>query len=115
MRLKDRRILVTGAASGIGRATAELFVAEGARVGLLDFRNETLHEAAAEIGGLPLLADVRDERQVREAVHALGTKFGGIDGLVNCAGIADATLLEDTSLEQWRTVLETNLTGTFLV
>ena len=115
MRLKQRKILITGAASGIGRSCAELFVAEGAQVGLLDFHQANLDTIAASTGGLPLLADVRDDDQVKQAVARMAAEFGGIDGLVNCAGIADATLLEETPLARWRDVIETNLTGTFLV
>jgi NAD(P)-dependent dehydrogenase (short-subunit alcohol dehydrogenase family) len=115
VRLNDRRILITGAASGLGRATAELFVAEGARVGLLDFNRPQLEQVAAATGGLPLFADVRDETQVRQAVAQMAAQFGGIDGVVNSAGIADASMLEKTTLAQWSAVLDTNLTGTFLV
>jgi NAD(P)-dependent dehydrogenase (short-subunit alcohol dehydrogenase family) len=115
VRLHNRRILITGAASGIGRATAELFVAAGARVGLLDFNRTQLDSVCSATGGLPLFADVRDETQVQQAVAEMATELGGIDGLVNSAGIADGTLLEKTTLAQWRDVLETNLTGTFLV
>jgi len=110
-RLAGRRILVTGGASGIGRSVAEVFLRAGARVAALD------RHRPADLPGeaLCLEADVTDpdavERAVAEAVNA----FGGIDGLVNAAGIANTDWADQVSLADWKRVLEVNLTGSFIV
>ncbi|MET1117208.1 MAG: SDR family oxidoreductase [Comamonas sp.] len=108
-RLAGRRIVVTGAASGIGAAIAELFVAEGAQVAALD-RNDS-----AIAHGVPLAADVSEEASVAQAIERAARALGGIDGLVNAAGIANGELLSDVSLEDWRRVIDVNLTGSFLM
>jgi NAD(P)-dependent dehydrogenase (short-subunit alcohol dehydrogenase family) len=111
-RLAGRRILVTGAASGIGAAIAVLFAAEGARVALADRQ---------AIGALPnenaraFTLDVSDEQAVRRVVDAAADAFHGLDGVVNAAGIANTDLLSDLSAQEWRRVIDVNLTGTFLV
>jgi len=86
-RLQGRRILITGAASGIGRRTAELFAAESAALTLLDRNAEGLNEVARECGGLPVEADVTQEASVARAVEQGAAAMGGIDGIVNAAGI----------------------------
>jgi NAD(P)-dependent dehydrogenase (short-subunit alcohol dehydrogenase family) len=110
-RLQGRRIVVTGAASGIGRATAELFAREGARLALLDMRAPDL--AGPGVHGIA--ADVADERSVAAAIATAAQEMDGIDGIVNAAGIFPVAKIEDTSLEQWQHVLAVNLTGPFLV
>src|SRR5216684_1604733 len=85
-RLKGRRILITGAASGIGRRTAELFAAEGAALTLLDCDRKRLAEAARETGGVAAEADVTQEASVAHAVEQGAAAMGGIDGVVNAAG-----------------------------
>ena len=87
MRLAGRRVLVTGAASGIGLAIARLFRREGASVAMLDRDESRLKEAAGMEGAIPLPCDVADERQVREAVDRAVAVLGGLDGVVNSAGI----------------------------
>lgn len=115
-RLSGRRVVVTGAASGIGRATAELFLAAGAHVALLD-----RHEPAP-LGTLPAgavtsihLTNVSDAASVQESVDAAARALGGIDGLVNAAGIGNADLAEDIELTDWQRLLDVNLTGNFLM
>ena len=121
MRLAGRRILVTGAASGIGRATATLFRAEGAAVALLDRNSTMLAQAAAEVGAgagpavHALVADVADEAQVAEAVSDGAAALGGLDGLVGAAGIDLLRPFAEMTAGDWRTVLDVNLTGAFLV
>ena len=114
-RLTGRRILITGAASGIGRATAELFGKEGAKLALLDRANSGLGAVAEELRAHVSEADVTDamavERRIQEAAEALS----GLDGIVNVAGIAGAQKLMDTDLAQWRRVLDVNLTGPLIV
>lgn len=113
-RLAGRRVLVTGAASGIGRAVAALFVKAGASVALLD------RELPAPIDGantrtLALRADITDAAGTKAAVANAAEALGGIDGLVNCAGIANTDAASEVSLEDWRRVIDVNLNGTFIV
>lgn len=111
-----RRAVVTGGASGIGRATAALLTDRGARVAMVDRSVEELAVAAKEIGTVAVEGDVRDEssvgRAVAEAVEALN---GGIDVLVNAAGIYRIGPVDDVAVAEWDDVLDTNLRGTFLV
>ncbi|WP_448619194.1 SDR family NAD(P)-dependent oxidoreductase [Geodermatophilus sp. URMC 65] len=114
--LQGRRALVTGGASGIGRAIAEAFLAEGARVVLLD-RDETLAEQAARDVGAAgsVAADVADEAQVRQAVVDAEQAMGDIDVLVNAAGILTQAPLVEMSLAQWQQTIDVDLTGVFLM
>src|SRR4029077_17364641 len=86
-RLRSRRILITGAASGIGRCTAELFAAEGAALTLLDCDRKRLADVARQTGGVAVEADVTQEASVARAVEQGATAMGGLDGVVNAAGI----------------------------
>ncbi|MGD9944214.1 MAG: SDR family NAD(P)-dependent oxidoreductase [Burkholderiaceae bacterium] len=106
--LKNRKLLVTGGASGIGEALAALALAGGARVHVLD-----LQPPCKTAEGLSFsVADVRDAAAVRAAVEAARNSMGGIDGLANVAGInAPAGELGQTNFELWRKVLEVNLLG----
>ena len=110
--------LVTGAARGIGLATAMKFLGEGWRVALLDIEGALLGRAVAEIGRdkatLALTCDVSDATAVGAAMTAVEQKFGRLDALVNNAGIAVFAPLMETSDADWRRVLEVNLTGPFL-
>jgi NAD(P)-dependent dehydrogenase (short-subunit alcohol dehydrogenase family) len=114
-RLAGRRILITGGASGIGRATAELFVKEGGRVALLDREESDVRAVAATIGSLAVIADVTDGPGVRQGVQHAAAGLSGLDGLVNAAGVAGGQLLAETDEKQWRRVLDVNLTGPLLV
>jgi NAD(P)-dependent dehydrogenase (short-subunit alcohol dehydrogenase family) len=114
-RLAGRRILITGGASGIGRATAELFVNEGARVAMLDREESDVRAVAAAIESLAVIADVTEGSGVRGAVQTAAAGLGGLDGLVNAAGVAGGQRLSETDEPQWRRVLEVNLTGPLLV
>jgi NAD(P)-dependent dehydrogenase (short-subunit alcohol dehydrogenase family) len=114
VRLGGRRVLVTGAASGIGLAIAQLFHREGARVALLDRDRARLEKAAVD-GAPTLVCDVADERQVRDAVGRAAAALGGIDGVVNSAGIDLMRPFERMTPEEWARVLAVDLTGPMLV
>jgi NAD(P)-dependent dehydrogenase (short-subunit alcohol dehydrogenase family) len=109
--------VVTGAGSGIGRASAVALAGAGFTVVLAGRRPETLQEAAAEAGGdaVTVACDVRDPEAVATLFAEVDERFGRLDVLFNNAGIgAPPVPLEDLTLEQWRSVIETNVTGTFL-
>lgn len=119
--LRGRRVLVTGAASGIGLASAEALAAEGARLALLDRDAAALEEAARRLGPEPdvlaLPADVTDEEQVAAAVQHAASALGGLDALVACAGISGpfGRGIERIALAEWNAVLAVNVTGPFLL
>ena len=109
--------LVTGAARGIGLAAARRFLAEDWRVGLLDTDRETLSQTMAELPSgrtMALHADVAVEADVDRSVAALCERFGGLHALVNNAGVAVFKPATATTLNEWRRVLDVNLTGPFL-
>src|ERR1700747_3472166 len=114
-RLQGRRILITGAASGIGRRTAELFAAEGAALTLLDCDRKRLAEAARETGGVAAEADVTQEVSVTRAVEQGAAAMGGIDGVVNAAGIVIHGSVLDVGVADWRLVVGVNLNGKAIV
>ena len=115
--LEGRVALVTGGASGIGRAIGEMFAARGARVAIVDIVAETAEKAASEIGhgSHAFACDVRDAASVAQATDAVFEKFGGIDILVNSAGVVSLAPAEELALQAWDSTLAVNLTGTFLM
>ena len=121
MRLEGRAALVTGAASGIGRAVAVRFAAEGAPVALLDKADEAALGAVADdigrAGGraVGLVADVSDAAAVDEAVSQAAAEIGTIDIAVNAAGIWYATPVTETDADAFDRMIDTNLKGTFYV
>jgi len=112
-RLAGKVALITGAASGIGRATAALFHAEGAKVAATD-RNESGLKALGSDADLVLAQDVTDEARWREVVDAVLAAFGRLDILVNSAGIGVLGNIEQATLSDWRKVNAVNVEGTFL-
>jgi NAD(P)-dependent dehydrogenase (short-subunit alcohol dehydrogenase family) len=114
-RLTGRRILVTGAASGMGRSIAELFTAEGAKLALVDRTADALKAVSGALGALALPLDVSSETEVVAAVAQAADKLGGLDGVVNAAGIYKAIPLADTDYETWRRFIDINLTGPYLI
>ena len=128
MKLNQSVIAITGAGGGLGAGMARRFAAQGARLALLDFRTDTLEELAAELGleardHLVLPCDVRDEAGVDEAFERIAGHFGGLDVLVNNAGITrdaltlkfrDGERVSRMSLDDWQAVIDVNLTGVFL-
>jgi NAD(P)-dependent dehydrogenase (short-subunit alcohol dehydrogenase family) len=118
-RFENKVVLITGAASGIGRATAERLAAEGASLFLVDLAKEALEETAqrcaaagARVESAP--CDVAREEQVNDAVARCVDRFGRLDVLVNVAGILLLAHTHETTLAQWQRILDVNLTGTFL-
>jgi NAD(P)-dependent dehydrogenase (short-subunit alcohol dehydrogenase family) len=103
--LAGRRIIVTGAASGMGRAVAERFAAEGARVGAIDL-NAT---GIATIGAARQALDITDIPALEKAVDALAASLGGLDGVVNAAGVLRTASIEDTDAALWRRINDVNL------
>lgn len=118
LHLTGTTALVTGAASGIGRATALALAAEGVRVAVLDRDAAALQETADGCrDAVALVADLTDEQQVREAVDTAVAELGRLDAVVCCAGISGPVGrgIEQTSLAEWNAVLAVNVTGAFLV
>jgi len=111
------RILITGASSGVGLAAARRFAGEGAKVALVARREEILDELAAELGdgALAVPTDISDPRAATWAVVRAWNELGGLDLVVNAAGIGLPTPLEDLDPRGWQEVLDINLGGTFFV
>lgn len=113
MRMQGRKVLITGGASGIGLATARRFVAEGAKVALLDRDGKALSEVEGNL--FSIVADVTDQARVRAGVDEAVSALGGLDGLVNAAGVSPFCAFADMTLAEWRRVLSVNLDGPFIV
>ena len=113
----SRVALVTGGASGIGYAVAAKLLAEGARVAIGDISSAALEQARATLNNPSLLTlslDVTSSESVRLAVTACDEHFGGLDTLVNSAGIIEMVPLDDIREENWQRVIAIDLTGVFL-
>ena len=119
-RFAGKVVVITGAASGIGRATAVRFAEEGAALALLDVKEEGLADTRALVeksGGKAecVACDVSDPRSAREALSEVVRRLGGFHVLCNVAGILRVEETHATTLETWNRVLAVNLTGTFLM
>jgi len=119
-RFENKVALVTGAASGIGLATAERLAAEGARVVCADLSDEALAAAVQAIGdaggeAVAIRCDVSSEADAAAAVKLAVDRFGQLDVLCNVAGILRFDHTHELALDDWRRILEVNLTGTFLL
>jgi NADP-dependent 3-hydroxy acid dehydrogenase YdfG len=109
--LGGRRILVTGASSGIGAATARAVAGAGGRVALLARRAGRLEELADELGGVAVPADVSDAIAARDAVDRAAEQLGGLDAVVNGAGLARPGTVADGDPDAWRTMFDVNVLG----
>lgn len=119
-RFEDKAVLITGAGSGIGRATAELFGREGAAVGCADINAQALEEtvkAIALAGGraISLSCNVADAGDAASTVAETAREFGRLDILCNIAGLGGMAHTADVSVEQWNRVIGVNLNGTFFM
>lgn len=112
-RMQGRVAFITGGGGGIGEATGRLFVEEGGKVALVDSSREAVEAAAKGIGpqALPLVADVSDEKQARDAVAQALRHFGALHALVNVAGIRVYQELAEASAEDWQRILGVNVLG----
>jgi 3-oxoacyl-[acyl-carrier protein] reductase len=115
-RFEGKVLFATGAASGLAAAAARRFAAEGGRVAAVDLDASKAEAVAAELdGSIGLACDVSDEASVSGAVKAAHERLGRIDCVLNSAGFAQFTPLEEYSLADWNRMLAVHLTGTFLV
>jgi NAD(P)-dependent dehydrogenase (short-subunit alcohol dehydrogenase family) len=114
---KRKKVIVTGASSGIGRATAERFLSEGAKVALVGRRESALAEVASRAAtngqAFIIAADLSDENQSERCISQAIEMMGGLDVLVNAAGILKAGRIEDTTLELWDEMMNINLRSIF--
>jgi 3-oxoacyl-[acyl-carrier protein] reductase len=117
--IKDKVCLVTGGTRGIGRAIAKMLLLEGATVAICGQRQETVDSAVAELTAETAgkvkgkAADVKSYEQVGELFRFIDTEFGGLDVLVNNAGIGIFRHVRELSIDEWKRTMETNLYGAF--
>ncbi len=119
MQLADKVAVVTGAASGIGKDIAKVFIAEGAKVAIADLNLDAANAAAAEFDpsgerAMGVAMDVTREDQVDAGIEAVATKFGGIDILVSNAGIQIVAPVDQFRFDDWKKLLAIHLDGAFL-
>ncbi|MCM3633411.1 MULTISPECIES: 3-ketoacyl-ACP reductase [Paenibacillus] len=118
--LKGKVAFITGAARGIGKATAIALAKEGVNVGLVARTEDTLKQVAASLEGLGVkvayaAADVSSQLQVEAAIAALTKQLGSADILINNAGIASFASVMEMDPEQWKSIIDTNVLGTYYV
>jgi 3(or 17)beta-hydroxysteroid dehydrogenase len=118
-RVLGKVALVTGGASGLGKAIAGLLAREGAKVGVTDINEDGGRKVVDEITGAGgegffLRHDTTSEADWREVIRGTLERYGRLDGLVNCAGVFLAASIEETTLEKWHKVMSVNLDGVFL-
>lgn len=119
-RLAGKVVLVTGAAAGIGRASALRASAEGASIWCVDIDADALEELVAEIGSgggqaAAGVCDISDESSVKTCIGDCVARYGGVDAMVNMAGILRFDDSSELALAQWQRVIDINLTGTMLL
>ena len=109
----DKVVLVTGAASGLGLADAQVLIEQGAQVIMTDIEADRGSELAAQFGAMFLPQDVADELRWAEIMDAVKAEYGRLDGIVNNAGIAPIADIETTTTDMWRKTLAIHLDGTY--
>jgi NAD(P)-dependent dehydrogenase (short-subunit alcohol dehydrogenase family) len=114
-RLRGRKALITGGASGIGLATAQMFCAAGAQVTVLDIDAAAISRLDAREGLHSYCVDLTEETAARSAVQWAAQRMQGIDAVVNCAGVPDGTHLDAMELNVWNKVMAINLTAPYIV
>lgn len=120
MLFKEHVVIITGAASGIGRACSLLFAKKGANVIAVDLNIERLEKTVMEINKLngnaiSIQANIIDKNDINKIVSTVIEKYGKIDALVNCAGICQIRNVEDITEEEWERMMSINLKGTFFL
>ena len=113
MSFKDKVVLITGGGRGIGAATAQWFAKEGAKVAVSDMDQGPAEEVAKPLKGLAIACDVTNREQVEAMVQRTVSELGRLDALVCCAGIIRDNLLFKMTDEDWDSVIDTHLKGTF--
>jgi NAD(P)-dependent dehydrogenase (short-subunit alcohol dehydrogenase family) len=114
-RLRDRHVVITGAASGIGRAIAELFHREGAKLALIDRDASGLAAVAGSLNAVPLPFDLSDSESIASTIELAVRAIGGLDGVVNCAAMGVASPIGETDLAQLSKFIAINLTAPYLL
>ena len=115
MEFKDRVAIVTGGASGMGAATVRRLAAGGANVIIVDRNSEMAQTVATEVGGAAVVGDVADSSFCDSTIAAAIERHGGLDVLVNAAGVIVRASGEDTTDEQWAKIMGVNVSGTFFM
>jgi NAD(P)-dependent dehydrogenase (short-subunit alcohol dehydrogenase family) len=115
LRFAGRRIYLTGAASGIGRATAQILARGGAKLALVDIDQTGLEAVATETGGEVFVADLRHGAAIDGSVEGAAARLGGLDGIVNCAGVPSGALVDQLRPAEWDRVIAINLTAPYRV
>jgi len=118
MRLKDKVAVITGAGSGIGRATAVLFAKEGAKVVVSDYKEDTARATLDEIlknggEGIAVKADVSKEAEIQHLMEEAFNRYGRLNVLVSNAGIGEVSPVEELSEDAWHRTIDINLKGVF--
>ena len=119
MNFKNKIVIITGAAGGIGRALTTRFLSEGAKVCAVDVSKEVLDKLSADFNApdelFTVVADISSEESTKNLHHKIKEKWSGADVVINNAGWFPFTEFEDISFEEWQKVLSINLTGNFLM
>jgi len=115
MDFNDRVAIVTGGASGMGAATVRRLAADGAHVMIVDRNGDLAQAIATDVGGTALVGDVADSSFCDGAIAAAMERHGGLDVLVNAAGVIVRASGEDTTDEQWAKIMGVNVSGTFFM
>ena len=120
MELSERIALITGGGTGIGKAVARAMAQEGARIVIAARNRERIEAAAAELRAdghsvLPVSLDVRDQAGIRDCVSRVQAHWGRVHILVNNAGVSGMTPMDDKDDSLWRVIVDTNLTGVYLL